>query len=31
MDKRDMFNYASIPLAVMVTVLAFLAAFLGWV
>lgn len=31
MNKQDIFNYSSIPLAVIVTLLAFLAAYLGWV
>ena len=31
MTRQDKFNYAAIPVAVVVTLLAFLAAALGWV
>ena len=31
MNKQDLFNYSSIPVAIVVTLLAFLAAYLGWV
>ena len=31
MDKRDLFDYAAIPVMVLITVLAFLAAYMGWV
>ena len=31
MTRQDKFNYASIPVAILITVLAFVAAWLGWV
>ena len=31
MTRQDKFNYAAIPVAVVVTLLAFVAAFMGWV
>lgn len=31
MTKQDKFNYAAIPVAILATVLAFVAAFMGWV
>lgn len=31
MTKQDKFNYAAIPVAIMATVLAFVAAAMGWV
>lgn len=31
MTRQDKFNYAAIPLAILVTVMAFVAAFMGWV
>ena len=31
MDRKDMFNFAAIPVMFLILVLAFLAAFLGWV
>ena len=31
MTNADKFNYAAIPVAILVTVLAFVAAFMGWV
>lgn len=31
MDKRDMFDFAAIPVMAIVTVLAFVAAYFGWV
>lgn len=31
MTKQDKFNYAAIPVAILVTVLAFVAAAMGWV
>jgi hypothetical protein len=31
MTRQDKFNYAAIPVAILITVLAFVAAFMGWV
>lgn len=31
MTKQDKFNYAAVPVAILATVLAFVAAFMGWV
>ena len=31
MTRQDKFNYAAIPAAILATVLAFVAAFMGWV
>ena len=31
MTRQDKFNYAAIPVAILVTALAFIAAWLGWV
>lgn len=31
MTKQDKFNYAAVPIAILITVLAFVAAIMGWV
>lgn len=31
MTRQDKFNYAAVPVAILATVLAFVAAFMGWV
>ena len=31
MTRQDKFNYAAIPVAILITVLAFIAAIMGWV
>lgn len=31
MTRQDKFNYAAIPVAILVTMLAFVAAIMGWV
>ena len=31
MNKQDLFNYSAIPAAIVITLLAFLAAYLGLV
>ena len=31
MTKQDIFDYAAIPVMILITVLAFVAAALGWV
>lgn len=31
MDKRDLFDFACIPLIILITIIAFFAAYMGWV
>lgn len=31
MTDSDKFNYAAVPVIILITVLAFVAAFMGWV
>ena len=31
MTSSDKFNYAAIPVMLLITILAFIAAFMGWV
>lgn len=31
MNKQDLFNYSAIPVMVIITLLAFIAAYFGWV
>lgn len=31
MSKQDLFDYAAIPVMILTTILAFIAAYMGWV